>query len=104
MGSYSSNKSTTEMGKDSFRGKVAIAYGIEHGGMSAKESTPTHTDGCEYGDGVAIYPTMSDKAWYKTQGRAHGTKSRDRECYEMWVVETKEPFKHKVYLIGKPRQ
>ena len=63
MGSYSSNKSTTEMGKDSFRGKVAIAYGIEHGGMSAKESTPTHTDGCEYGDGVAIYPTMSDKAW-----------------------------------------
>lgn len=50
------------MGKDSFRGKVAIAYGIEHGCMSAKESTPTHTDSCKYRDSIAINPTMSDKS------------------------------------------
>ena len=47
---------------DGFGRKVAIAYGIEHGGMSAKESTPTHTDSCKYRDSIAINPTMSDKA------------------------------------------
>lgn len=51
------------MGKDSFRGKVAIAYGIEHGGMSAKESTPAHTNSCKYRDSIAINPTVSNKAW-----------------------------------------
>ena len=66
MGCYRSNQTSTEVCHNGFGRKVAIAYGVEHGGMGAKKSTPTHPDGCEHSDGVAIYPTMGDKAWYKT--------------------------------------
>ena len=66
MGTDGSNQTSAEVRHDGFGCKVAITYGVEHGSMGAKESTPTHTYGCKHSDGVAIYPTMGDKAWYKT--------------------------------------
>ena len=97
-------ESAAEVCHDGFGREVAIADRVEHGGVRAEKSTPTHTDGGEYGDGVAVNPAVADESRYQTEGRSYSAKSCDGECHEMWVVETKQPFKHKVNLVGKPRQ
>ena len=97
-------ESATEVCHDGFGREVAIADRVEHGGVRAEKSTPTHTDGGEYGDGVAVNPAVAHESRYQTEGRSYSSKSGDGECHEMWVVEPEQPLKHEINLVGKPWQ
>ena len=101
MGADSSHNTADGVGDDSLWSQVAIAQRVEHRSVGAQESAPAHTDCREYRNGVAIYPSVLNETWHQAQCSAYSSESGDRECHEMWVVESEEPFKHEVYLIGK---
>lgn len=72
--------------------------------MGAEVSAPAHTDGCEHGNGVAVYPSCVHKSGYQAERRAHSAQSRYGEGYLMRVVEAEKPCKQEVDLVGEPRQ
>lgn len=104
VGGDGSHESAAEVGEDSFRGEVAIAERVEHGGVSAEEAAPAHADGGEHGDSVAVNPAVRYEVGYQAEGSSHCAESRDGERHEMRVVETEEPLEHEVDLVSQPRQ
>ena len=80
--------------------QLAIAERIEQGCMRAELSAPAHSDGCEHGYGVAVYPSGAHKAGYKAERRSNGAESCYGECHLMRVVEAEKPRKQEVDLVG----
>jgi hypothetical protein len=83
---------TTSMGNYRLRRKVTIAQRVEHRRMSAEESAPTHSDSCKHSNGITVHPSVGNEVRHETEGSAHRTKSSDRECHKMWVLEAEQPL------------
>jgi hypothetical protein len=90
------------VGQDCFGGELAVAKGVEHGGVGAEESAPTHANGGEYGYGVAVDPAVGHEVGDEAEGGADGAEGCDGEGNEVVVVESEEPFEDDVDFVGEP--
>ena len=92
------------VGKDSTRGELAIVHRVEHRGVGAQEAAPTHADGGEHGDGVAIDPALLDELGNQTERGTDGTEGGDGEADEVRIIEAEEPLEDETNLLAEPRQ
>ena len=104
MGDEGGAEAANGVGDNGLGGQFAIAEGVEHGGVGAEESAPTHANGREDGDGIAIDPALPDEVGDKAEGRAYGAKGGDGEGYLVGVGEAEEEAEEARHLVGQGGQ
>ena len=88
MGDEGGDEAADGVRKDGFRGEFTVAERVEHGGVGAQKAAPTHADGGENGDGVAVDPTVGN-GFFTQIGIVHAAGNKDGDvhvCLDLFCI------------------